>query len=113
MLLPSCVPSFSVGSPWTAYHCRSTIVFGTPAQLAVKWAPPSSDRAVAKLARDRSAKYRWPAESTASSVSPPCVHVGGAPSVGAAAGTHLNVFPASFDRQMKLVPVPRPSGTLV
>src|ERR1035437_6206357 len=33
-----------VGSPWVAYHCRSTPVLGTPVQLAVKVLPPSPVR---------------------------------------------------------------------
>src|SRR5213080_1478990 len=46
----------AVGSPSSAYHCRSTTASGTPVLLQVKVAPWSSEREVLKFASVRSAK---------------------------------------------------------
>src|SRR5712692_4469584 len=92
----------AVGSPSSAYHCRSTPASGTPVLLHVNVLPRSSERAVLKLARLRSLKYRRPEPSTASSVSPPPTHGVTFPFSGAEDGTHLNVLPPSSDRQIQL-----------
>src|SRR5712692_2139489 len=106
------LPPF-VGSPSVAYHWRSTAVSGTPVLLQTKVAPWSSERAVLKLARVRSLKYRCPALSTPSSVSPPPAHAVGLPVSGAAERTHLKVFPPSRDCQIQLVFDESEPGTLV
>src|SRR5438105_12448618 len=115
MLWPAPVPRpFPVGGlPSTAYHCRSTAVSGTPVLLQMKDVPWSPDRAVLKLARVRSLKYRLPPVSTASSVSPPPAQGFGLPSLAVAAVTHLKVFPPSTEFQIQLVSLERDPGTLV
>jgi len=45
-----------VGSPSTAYHCRSTTTLGTPVHVPTKVVPWSEERAVEKLAAVRSLK---------------------------------------------------------
>src|SRR5437867_7691714 len=92
-----------LGSPSIAYHWRSTTVSGTPVLLHWKVVPWSSDRAVEKLARVRSAKYTLPVESVASSVSPPPWQVVTFPTRGFASGTHSNVLPPSVECQIQLV----------
>src|SRR2546428_2817432 len=52
--LPRPVPV--VGSPSTAYHCRSTAVSGTPVLLQTNVVPSSGERAVLKLMSVRSLK---------------------------------------------------------
>src|SRR4051794_9761020 len=67
-------------SPLAAYHCRSTAVFGDPAQLVLHVAPSSRLTLLEKLVRPwRSEKNRLPLASVASSVSPPPAHVAGLP----------------------------------
>jgi len=66
-----------------------------------------------KFASERSLKYRRPAGSTASSVSPPPGQAEIFPFSGAAAGTHLKVFPPSSERQIQLVSDPPESGELM
>src|SRR2546425_10594317 len=104
MLWPAPLPRpvAVVGFPSTAYHWRSTAVSGTPVLLQTNVAPWSSERAVLKFASVRSLKYRCPALSTPSSVSPPPAHGGGLPGSGAAERTHLNGFPPARDRQNQL-----------
>src|SRR6267378_3082987 len=102
-----------VGSPSVAYHWRSTAVSGTPALLQRNDAPWSPERAVLKLASVRSLKYRFPALSTASSVSPPPAHGFGFPSLAVPAVTHLKVLPLSSECQIQLVFEDREPGTLV
>src|SRR6266576_2124647 len=113
MLLPICVPSFAVGFPSTAYHCRSTAVSDTAVLVQFVVVPWSEERAVLKFCRVRSAKYRLSALSVASSVSPPPAHVVYFPVSGAEAGTHLKVFPSSVDSQTQLVSEESAPGTLV
>src|SRR5947209_20578290 len=105
MLWPAPVPRTSavVGFPSTAYHWRSTAASGTPALLQRNDAPWSTERAVLKLASVRSLKYRFPALSTASSVSPPPAHGFGFPSLAVPAVTHLKVLPLSSECQIQLV----------
>jgi hypothetical protein len=55
LLARQMLPPF-VGSPSVAYHWRSTTVSGTPVLLHAKVTPPSSEPAVPKFARLRSAK---------------------------------------------------------
>src|SRR5207302_11267264 len=101
----------AVGSPSVAYHWRSTAVSGTPVLLQMNVAPWSPERAVLKLASVRSLKYKFPAVSTASSVSPPPAHDGsGFPSLAVAAVTHLNVLPPTSECQIKLVSETRATG---
>src|SRR5258708_1278385 len=102
-----------VGSPSIAYHCRSTTASGTPVLLQVNVAPWSSERAVLKVASVRSAKYKCPLLSTPSSVSPPPAHAAALPVKGVALGIHLNVLPASSDRQIQLVSELNAPGALV
>ena len=66
-----------------------------------------------KFARVRSLKYRWPAESTASSVSPPPAQGEPFPVSGVLLGTNLNVLPRSSERQIQLVSEDSAPGTLV
>src|SRR5713226_2939965 len=115
MLWPAPVsrPVPVVGFPSTAYHWRSTAVSGTPMLLQRNVAPWSPERAVLKLTSVRSLKYRFPALSTASSVSPPPAHGFGFPSLAVPAVTHLKVLPPSSECQIQLVSDDREPGTLV
>src|SRR5438105_4379272 len=116
MLWPAPLPEPSpvLGLPSIAYHCRSTAASGTPVGLHVNESPSSSERAVLKLTSVKSLKYRLPAASTPSSVSPPPGHAGsGLPSLAVAAVTHLKVLPPSSEIQIQAVSEDREPGTLV
>src|SRR5215831_11578068 len=109
------LPPF-VGSPSVAYHWRSTDPSGTAVLLhggGANVTPWSPERAVLKLATVRSLKYRLPAVSTASSVSPPPAQGLGLPSLAVAAVTHLKVLPPSSECQIQLVSEDSEPGTLV
>src|SRR4029077_15958122 len=102
-----------VRSPSVAYHWRSTAASGTPVLLQRNDAPWSPERAVLKLTRVRSLKYKFPALSTASSVSPPPAHGVGFPTLAVPAVTHLKVLPPSSECQIQLVSEESEPGTLV
>src|SRR5205809_6898594 len=93
-----------VASPSVAYHCRSTGVIGTPAGLqpgnVVPW---SSERPKLKFASVKSAKYRCPPVSTASSVSPPPGQAVTLPVLGIASVTHLTACARSAECQIQPV----------
>src|SRR3954447_4103086 len=99
--------------PCTAYHIRSTGVFGTDAQLVDQVAPWLVLTLLDRLVRFcRSEKNRSPLRSIWSSVSPPpCGQVAGLPRP-TWPGIIWKLLPWSSEVQMKLCVPEEPLGTL-